>query len=52
MFLAGPTSAGRQTYFGIVVMDIKIVVVMLLIGFLGTLYHAGKPQDSAKPTTA
>jgi len=30
-------------------MDIKIVIAMLLIGFLSALYHAGKPRDSRKP---
>jgi hypothetical protein len=33
-------------------MDIKIYGVMLLIAFLSTLYHAGKPQDSAVSKTA
>ena len=33
-------------------MDIKIYAVMLLVGFLSTLYHAGKPEDSPKSTAA
>jgi hypothetical protein len=33
-------------------MDIKIYVLVLLIGFLSALYHAGKPNDSSKTTSA
>lgn len=33
-------------------MDIKIFAVMLLIGALSALYHAGKPEDLPKSTTA
>jgi hypothetical protein len=31
-------------------MEIKICVLVMLIGFLITLYHAGKHEDSAKPS--
>jgi hypothetical protein len=30
-------------------MDIKIYVLLLLIGTLSVLYHAGKPADSSEP---
>ena len=33
-------------------MELKIVVMMLLIGFLSVLYHAGKPQDSREAEQA
>jgi hypothetical protein len=33
-------------------MDLKIWAVILLIGFLSILYHAGKPQDSREPESA
>jgi len=33
-------------------MEIKIYVLMLLIGFLSALYHAGNPRESAKRETA
>jgi len=33
-------------------MDIKIYALILLIGFLSALYHAGKPQDSGEPESA
>ena len=33
-------------------MDPKIYLVMLLIGFLSALYHAGKPQDSIETESA
>jgi len=33
-------------------MELKIVVVMLLVGFLSALYHAGKPRDSREPGSA
>jgi hypothetical protein len=33
-------------------MDLKIYLLMLLIGFLSALYHAGKPQGSGEPGTA
>jgi hypothetical protein len=29
-------------------MDIKIYVLMLLIGFLSVLYHAGSPSESGE----
>jgi hypothetical protein len=29
-------------------MDLKIYVLLALIGFLSALYHAGKPQDSTE----
>jgi hypothetical protein len=47
MFLAVPTSAGAAGRIRGGTMDIKIYAVMLLIGFLSTLYHAGKPKDLA-----
>ena len=49
MFLAVLTSAGRQTCFGIAAMELKIFAMMLLVGFLSALYHAGKPRDSREP---
>jgi hypothetical protein len=33
-------------------MDIKIFALMLLIGFLSALYHAGKPEESHDPESA
>jgi len=33
-------------------MELKIVVVMLLVGFLSALYHAGKPRNSREPESA
>jgi len=33
-------------------MEIKIYAVMLLIGFLSALYHAGKPEESSKAESA
>jgi hypothetical protein len=32
-------------------MELKIYALVLLIGFLTALYHAGKPQDSGEPTS-
>jgi len=32
-------------------MAIKIYLVVLLIGFLSALYHAGKPRDSSEATS-
>jgi hypothetical protein len=33
-------------------MDLKIYVLVLLIGFLSALYHAGKPRDSEESESA
>jgi hypothetical protein len=33
-------------------MDGKIYMLMLLIGFLSALYHAGAPKDSAEQERA
>jgi len=33
-------------------MDIKIYLLMLLIGFLSALYHAGRAEGSSEPGAA
>jgi DMSO reductase anchor subunit len=52
MFLALLTSAGVAGRIQGGAMDMKIYAVMLLIGFLSTLYHVGKPEESAESKTA
>jgi hypothetical protein len=33
-------------------MVLKVYLLLLLIGFLSGLYHAGRPEDSSEATSA